>query len=158
MRKVAIVFLLAAGLIGCATKYQNMGFGGGVTAQAITNDTYRIVARGNGYTSGTAIQDYVLLKAAETAVAAGQTHFAILGADDASSDQVGQTAGSSQTNVIGNTAMTTYQPGTVYNIHKPGKDVYVRVFTPRKGEALPSGSFAADEIIANIGPRVPRDG
>ena len=115
------------------------------------------MARGNAYTASAAIQDYVLLKAAETAVAAGQTHFAIISEADASSNEIGQTAGSSQTNVIGNSAFTTYHPGAVFNIHKPGEDVYIRVFSPKKGEALPTGAFAADEIIANIGPRVPRE-
>ena len=52
-------------LAGCATKYQEMGFTGGVAAERITADTYRIVARGNGYTGNTTIQDYALLKAAE---------------------------------------------------------------------------------------------
>jgi hypothetical protein len=58
---------------GCATKYQEMGFSGGVAAQQITADTFRIVARGNAYTGSTTVQDYVLLKAAETTKAAGAT-------------------------------------------------------------------------------------
>jgi hypothetical protein len=37
------------------------GFSGGVTAQRMTTDTYRIVARGNTYMGATAIEDYTLL-------------------------------------------------------------------------------------------------
>jgi len=61
-----------------------MGIMGGVESQQMTSNTFRIVARGNGYTGGTQIQDYTLLKAAETTKAAGGTHFIIVGAADAS--------------------------------------------------------------------------
>ena len=57
-------------LAGCSTPYQEMGFTGGVKSQQATADTYRIISRGNSYTSGTTIQDYTLLKAAETTRAA----------------------------------------------------------------------------------------
>ena len=59
-------FVLLFVLSGCATPYQDMGLRGGVEAQRMTVDTYRIIARGNGYTGGTTIQDYTMLKAAET--------------------------------------------------------------------------------------------
>ena len=53
-------------LAGCGTKYQEMGFTGGVAAEQMSANVYRIKSRGNGYTSNSTIQDYVLLKAAET--------------------------------------------------------------------------------------------
>ena len=59
MNKIALALCLL--LAGCATKYQEMGFTGGVAAEQVTSDTYRIIARGNGYTGNTAIQDYALL-------------------------------------------------------------------------------------------------
>src|ERR1700733_5435115 len=46
-------------------KYQEMGFTGGVAAQQITADTWRIQSRGNAYTASSTIQDFVLLKAGE---------------------------------------------------------------------------------------------
>ena len=52
-----VAALVVLGLVGCSTPYQSMGFSGGVEAQQMTANTYRIVARGNGYTSGTVIQD-----------------------------------------------------------------------------------------------------
>src|SRR5262249_32097886 len=127
MRIVGILLLLA--LTGCATPYQNMGFMGGVEAQQMTADTYRIVARGNGYTGGTTIQDYTLLKAAETTKQAGGTHFAIISASDASRAGTIVTPGQAQTSVVGNTAFTTYSPAMAYNYVKPGQDTYIRVFT-----------------------------
>jgi hypothetical protein len=82
MRILAIVALCAA-LGGCATKYQEMGFTGGVAAQQITADTWRIQSRGNAYTASSTVQDYVLLKAAETTQAAGGAYFQIVSAADA---------------------------------------------------------------------------
>jgi len=47
--------------------------------------------------------------------------------------------------------LTTYSPGNVYGVVKPGQDAYIRVVpggTP--------GSVSADEIIQFIGSRVQR--
>jgi hypothetical protein len=82
----------------------------------MTAETFRITARGNGYTGNTTIQDYALLKAAETTKEAGGTHFLIISAADASKVVVGHTASTMQTNVIGQTAFTTYNPGSTYTI------------------------------------------
>jgi hypothetical protein len=95
---------------GCSTPYQEMGFGGGVEAQQMTANTYRIVARGNGYTSGTAIQDYALLKAAETTKQAGATHFEVISASDASSVGAVTTPGQATTIITGSTARTDPPP------------------------------------------------
>ena len=85
--KTWIVGAIAAALLlsGCATKYQDMGFTGGVAAEQMTKDTFRIKSRGNAYTAGTTVQDYVLLKADETTKANGGTHFILISAADASS-------------------------------------------------------------------------
>lgn len=148
---VSVVFLG-----GCATKYQNMGFTGGVEAQQITSDKYRIIARGNGYTSSTTIQDYVLLKAAETTRSVGGTHFGVISAADATSVSFGQTAGTAQTSIIGRTAFTTYTPSATYSIVKPGQDTYIQVLKIKPTETVPQGALSADEIIKFIGSRVQR--
>ncbi len=151
MTAVAVVALGA-----CGTRYQDMGFTGGVAAEQMTTDTFRITARGNGYTGNTTIQDYALLKAAETTKEAGGTHFLVISAADASRVVVGQTASTMQTSVIGQTAFTTYNPGSTYTIIKPGEQAYIRVLRLRPGEAPPAGALSADEIIQYIGPRVKR--
>jgi hypothetical protein len=51
-----VIVLAALWLSACATKYQDMGFTGGVKAEQITTDTWRIIARGNAYTGGTQIR------------------------------------------------------------------------------------------------------
>jgi hypothetical protein len=129
-----------------------MGLAGGVEAAPMTNDTYRISARGNGYTDATTIQDYVYLKAAETTLGAGQTHFTIVNGTDRTDNAVGQTAGSF-TNYGG---MAWYNPGITYNIVKPGEDLIIRVWTPGPKDMLPPNTYAAQQIYENINPRVKR--
>ncbi|CAD7044671.1 hypothetical protein REJC140_03851 [Pseudorhizobium endolithicum] len=153
--KLAIMATVTALLAGCQTQYQDMGATGGVSAMPITSDTYRIVSRGNGFTDSTTVQDYSLLKAAETALSTGNTHFAVVSSADATRNEYGQTSGYMQTNVIGNTAYTTYNPGQTYNIVKPGQDLIVRFFDSKKGP-VPPGAWSAQEIYDNISPRVMR--
>jgi uncharacterized lipoprotein YajG len=71
MRAILIVLVAALVLGACETPYQEMGFTGGVSAAQMSADSYRIVSRGNAYTSNTAVTDYTLLKAAETTRQAG---------------------------------------------------------------------------------------
>jgi hypothetical protein len=140
MRLIAPLFGFLV-LAGCGTKYQDMGISGGVTAQQITADTFRISAQGNGYTASTTIQDYVLLKAAETTKAAGASYFILVSAADAA--QVSYNV----------TAPSKYGPGSVDSVVKPGQDAYIRILKP--GLQVP-GAFSADEIIQFTGPRVQR--
>src|SRR5262245_11087466 len=112
MGKLWVVALCAV-LAGCGTKYQDMGFTGGVAAQQITADTWRIQSRGNAYTNAATVQDYVLLKAAETTQAAGSSHFQIISAADASRASTFVTPGTSTTTLVGNQAFTTTTPGSV---------------------------------------------
>lgn len=152
--------LLLTGLLlifaGCATPYQEMGFSGGVTAAQMTDTTFRISGRGNGYTGATVINDYVMLKAAETTVQHGYTHFMVVSAADASSSATIVTGGTSRTTFVGNSAMTTYSPPVAQNIYKPGEDAFIRVIKIEPGQAPPQGAIAADEIIRHVGSRVKR--
>ena len=159
MRMAELLWAVAtlAGVAGCSTSYQNIGFSGGVVAQQITATTFRIVARGNGYTSATAIQDYTVLKAAETAKQAGCSHFAMISSTDASSAGHIVTPGSANTTFGRNTVHTTYSPAEVQSFVRPGQDTYIRVLNIKPGEPTPPGSISADEVIQFVGPRVKRN-
>jgi len=147
----AAVFLAA-----CSTTYSDMGVGGGVTASAVTNDVYRISSRGNGFTDRTTIQDYSLLKAAETTLAAGKTHFVILSGTDTTRVSTQRTSGTVYTSVYGNTAYSTYTPGTTYDIVKPGEDLMIRVLNVGARQQAPANAFNAQEVFNAINPRVQR--
>jgi len=146
---VALVAVLSAGL-----DWNHMPSGGGVKSQQITGNTFRIVSRGNAYTSNVKIQDYTLLKAAETTRAAGATHFMIVSSEDATRTGYIETASTARTTVSGNTAHTTFDPGAKIQLVKPGQDTYIRVFTIAAGQSPPPGSMSAAEIIQFVGSRV----
>jgi hypothetical protein len=133
-----------------------MGFSGGVAAEQMTADVFRIKSRGNAYTDQTTVQDYVMLKAAETTKSAGATHFQLISANDASRQDVITTPGSVNTSVVGQTAISTYTPPTTSTMIKPGQDAYIRVLRLTPGQQPPAGAFAADEIIQFVGSRVKR--
>lgn len=122
----------------------------------MTADVYRIEARGNGYTKSTTMQDFTMLKAAETARNAGGTHFMMISAEDASRTGAYVMPGQAQTSFNGNVATTTYSPPTAIPIHKPGQDTYIRVLRLTPGQTPPPGAISADEIITNVGGRVKR--
>jgi hypothetical protein len=148
--------LIALVLCACATRYQEMGLTGGVTSQQMSGDTFRIISRGNGFTTAERVQDYTLLKAAEVTQSVGATHFMVVGAADATRVGVIQTPATAQTHVIGNAAFTTVSPGSTIPIIKPGEDVYIRVFSLPAGRPLPPGTYSAAEIIRFVGSRVKR--
>jgi hypothetical protein len=148
--RTALFLAAALALVGCATPYTENGIGltGGVEAQMITDDTARISARGNAYTDQARIEDYVLLKAAQTALDHGFTHFAVVSSADASRTGAIATPGMMQTNVVGSTAFTTYTPGMVHGFTKPGEDVFVRFC---KDNCL--GMLPADQVVNNLGQK-----
>src|SRR5215204_5230964 len=114
MRSVIIGSALACALTACATPYTGgMGLMGGVAAYPVMTDVYRIEARGNGYTNAARVQDFVLLKAAETTLAAGKTHFGLTSAADASRQGAIETPGTMQATRVGNTITGIYTPGSV---------------------------------------------
>lgn len=156
MLRITIALVVGLTASGCATKYQDMGLSGGVAAEQMTADTFRISARGNGYTNQTTVQDYIILKAAETTRRAGGTHFMVISSGDASSTGYVSTPGQAHTSIIGNTALTTYSPGMVHQYIKPGQDAYIRVLTLPPGSHPPPGAILADEVIQFVGSRVVR--
>lgn len=151
--RFAVALALIAMLAACQTPYQEMGLLGGVVAEPITADTWRISARGNAHTDQTKIQDYVLLKAAETTLAGGATHFVIISSADASRTGAFSTPGSAHTTFVGDTAFTTWTPGHTSVFVKPGSDVLIRIVP--NGMTL-DGAIDANEVVQFIGSRVQR--
>lgn len=148
MKKIAAL-MAAVFLFGCQTPYQEIGANGGVSAYRMSDDSFRISVRGNGYTDNATAADYVLLKAAETTVAYGGRYFAVVNVSDASSSQTVYNPGG----VIYGYGYATYLPATVDNIYKPGGDVIIRLFASRPPNIR---TIDAEEVIRNIGPRIKR--
>jgi hypothetical protein len=74
-----IVFILVFMLLGgCATPYQNSGFTGGFEETKISDNSYRVSFRGNGYSTSHRTIDFNLLRSAELTVRDGFEYFIIL--------------------------------------------------------------------------------
>ncbi|HEV2554939.1 MAG TPA: hypothetical protein VGV17_14375 [Bosea sp. (in: a-proteobacteria)] len=154
MNRLLFAVVLGIFLTGCATKYGEMGFSGGVRAEQVTSDIWRVIARGNGYTQSSRVQDFVLLKSAELTLEQGGTHFVIAGSQDQASVGVVTTPGTATVNRIGNTAFVTSTPGYSETVVKPGQDAYVRVIKVAAGQQPPPGAFNAAEIDKIVGGRL----
>jgi hypothetical protein len=78
-----IVFILAVILLSsCATPYQNSGFAGGFEETKISENSYRVSFRGNGYSSSHRAVDFNLLRSAELTVRDGYEYFIVLDGQD----------------------------------------------------------------------------
>lgn len=157
--RFSLIFYAATLLLsGCATKYGEMGFTGGVEAQRLDDRTVRVSGRGNGYTDPVTVREFVLLKSAEETLGAGYRYFAIVGADDATRSGTYTSPGTATTNVYGYgsyaTARTTYTPGYTVDIIKPGQDVMIRMYSEREvGPQAPAGLFDAAQLKKYLGPK-----
>jgi hypothetical protein len=124
-----------------------MRFNQGVSAERITDDTVRITAKGNAYTSETNIQDYLLLKAAETTIASQQSHFLIVSATDITRKELFMTPGMFAGDI--------YIPSNASVANFPGAFIIIKMGTPRNTNDLSlPGLHDAANIIRNVGPRV----
>lgn len=135
MKKIIILTLLL-GLTACATPYSDIGVFGGVEAQQVDADHYKIMVRVNSYTKKDRFRDMTLLKAAEITRAAGKTHFLI-------------TDEKSQTSVV-NMAIQ----GVPSRFVKPGSDVTIRILSPSQGSKVPADAYLAEDVIRDITPRL----
>lgn len=118
-------------------------------------DVYRITASGNGNTSADRVQDFALLKAAETTLAAGGNYFVVVNEADRTKIVSGQAPSVMQTTIAGNIAVSTYTPGGTYTLVKPGEAVMMYL----SGEHRSPGFVAASadeaaklELDAPIAP------
>lgn len=142
--KKLIIGLAGVLLAGCATQYGDMGFAGGVRADQMAADQYRIVSRGNGFSDSTTIADFAIRKAAEVTLESGNEWFLVMGRQDQTgvSQSVTQAPTTTYGNVsaYGNTATyneTTYGGGVnIQTVVKPGEDLMIKVGRgPRPGAA-----------------------
>jgi len=141
-----------------------MGLMGGVDATPLGSDREMIVARSNGFTDSSRVQQFVLLKASEDCLAAGYDRFFIMSEQDATRHGSFTTPGyvNSYSTVNGygygptfsanvNTT-TTVTPGQTYNFVKPGENVIVQFV--HSGTPGAEHAFDAHAIEDSLGPRL----
>ena len=156
MRLVLVSAATTALLAGCATSYGEMGLSGGVAAERISADTFRIKSRANAFTDKTVAADYAMLGAAEAMQAACMTHFVVVGSDNRTSASTWVSPASSTSTWSGNRLHSTYTPSTSMTFVNPGVDLYVRGFQAQPGMPMPQNAMSVQDIITYTGARVKR--
>lgn len=162
--RILISAISALALSGCATAYGEMGFSGGVAAERMSADTFRIKSRANHFTDKTVAADYALLQAAEAAAAACFSHFRIVDSDNRTTTSNWISPSSSTTNWSssynggrGSGSMSTvYSPGQEFTFVQPGVDLYIQGVNPSAGYRPSPDLFSAQDVITYTGSRVTR--
>lgn len=157
----------------CATTYGEIGQGplygllddGGVAADRLTTDTWRIRSRVNEHSDPAMVEDYGLLRAAETAKLACATHFIVQGGEDRTEVDEDYTPASETRTIekvkgkngkVKEVEHVTFTDESYSTSIRPGADFYIRTLQLAPGQTPPEGALSADEIIANVGARVKR--
>ena len=138
-QSIAIAVLTAALLAACATPYQQRGATGGFSETQLSENVFRVVFNGNGYTRSERAEDFVLLRSAELTLQNGFTHFAIADARTSTSVSSYTTPSTSYTtgsayrsgnNIYGNATTTTYGGGTTF-VSRPSATNTIVMFRER---------------------------
>lgn len=148
--KLLFALIVAVFLLGCATAYKPEGFAGGYSDNQITEDTFFVSFRGNGYIKKGQVLTYFLLRCAEITNQNGYEYFVITSGGLSVSNNSVYVPGQSHTTTTGNynttnsdqiygssTATTTTSPGYTINIKKPYMDGTIKL---GKGEKPESGN------------------
>jgi hypothetical protein len=159
------LLLLPVVLLAACTQYGSMGLTGGVDAVQLAEDTYRITAKGNAWASADQIEDFVLLKASELAIARGYKGFVINSAVDRSQAYSITTPGYATTNTYGSASGTAVRTGNVVTGQAYGSSTSTTTITPpitrtgiKPGSSVivtlvQSGGMDARMIYLNLGPK-----
>ena len=148
-----LMLLVFVGGCTTVTPYQPMGDTGGYYHQKISENSYVIGFRGNGFTERERADDYARLYAAEVCLKLKFTHFVIEGSADKSSTQVinmgsttstsGNAYGYGNSMSFNGTSQTT---NMAIPVHKPRVE-----FTVLYSEGYPEGRhlevYAAQDVV-----------
>lgn len=164
---IALVLTLSA----CATPYQSIGITRGYSEMQLSDDTYKVSFRGNGFSSHEYVQNSLLHRCAELTKNNGYKYFVILGSDEDKKDSQFSTPttvstqnsgfgnGSFTGNTYGNSfnggfntfgsssSNTVIHPGQTFNVSKYQDTVIIKMLYSNKKAPT---AFKADAILANF--------
>ena len=167
MKFLYILIVSSVLLSGCATTYKSNGFSGGYSETQLDENVFKVVFRGNEYTSRERVADFTLLRSAELAMQNGYKYFVIVDANSYTTNSTYTTPTTATTNVnsstygtantYGNntkyntnthgTATTTVWGGQTYNISKPSSSNTIVCFKEKPAAGF---SYNAEFIFKNI--------
>jgi len=148
----AILFMC---LFGCTT-YQEMGFTGGVTALQLNANTWVFKASGNAFSNEAQTSDFLMLKAAETALDNGFTHFASLEERSESKQYVysspGTSSASSSCGSRGCSSSASASGPSSSTYYKPEGELKARFIKVSSGPS-PGNAISAELIYRQLAPK-----
>lgn len=163
MKKTAAKLLLVLLCVtaSACTSYQKMGFSGGVEEVQLSENAWRVTAKGNGFTRRERVANFVLLRSADLATQNGFKYFIFVDQKEWNqkgtiyTPQQSQTTGS--VNTFGNTATlnatTTTTGGYYTTINKPNAESVVLMFK-EKPQNVNGIVYEASFICSSVGPLV----
>jgi hypothetical protein len=166
LKRTFLILALAVSTTACATAYGELGglMDDGVAADRLSADVFRIRSRGNEMSEPGLIEDYAMLRAAETVRMACMTHFVVL--DGADRTEVSETvhpeswSKTVEEKVVDGKKQKVvtrqYTPGYTSTSVRPGQDLVVRGLKLAAGQRAPEEAIAADEVLTFVGSRVKR--
>ena len=164
MKKLlGIVVLGLLFLNSCSTPYQKSGFSGGYKEYFINENTFKIVAKGNAFTSQEKVQLIVLVRASEICKNKGKDIVEVLTANSRMKTSLYSTPSQGITTYTpGQQSSTVYSGGSVGSVSKPIAEITVRIYKYaelnsskekiQKDNAYGVKYFIAEDIIKYIKP------
>ena len=147
----ACALLAISPLAGCASDFQVMGLAGGGAVQQVSSNLFRISASSGPLEDYADVQDRLLLKAAETTLQHGGTHFLVRATPARYAD------GDIVTGAI--SSATTVPKAERYGRVAPiqslagAQDAYIEVLYIPPGKDPPAAAISAQEITTFVGRR-----
>ena len=147
--------LLCISLFGCTT-YQELGFTGGVTALQLNANTWIFKSLGNAFSNEIETSDFLMLKAAETALDNGFTHFAPLAEKSGSKQYVYSSSGTSSAYSScgsgGCSSSASASGPTSSTYYKPEGELKARFIKVTSGPS-PGNAISAELIYRQLAPK-----
>ena len=128
MKKILLITFLFI-LSNCSTPYQKNSFTGGYKDNQLSHNSFRVVAKGNAFTSLDKVQNIVLMRAAELTVNNNYDIFEVI----KSSTRINSSIVSSPRETItthtpGQAPTSTVYGGNISTIKKPTADIIIKMY------------------------------
>lgn len=164
MLRVCCLLLIAA-LASC-TSYKPDGIGGGYSEIQLNQTTFKVKARGNGFTSSDRVEKIMMLRAADLTLQNGYSHFVIIGGDGVSTrtrfagftPSTVSTTGSGTIRPLGNSLLvqgsssSTIHHGSPIMVSRSNGEIFIQLV--KQGDPGYASSFDAKLIAGQLRSQV----
>ena len=131
MKKILLITFLFI-LSNCSTPYQKnsfMGLTGGYKDSQLSHNSFRVVAKGNAFTSLDEVQNIVLMRAAELTVNNNYDVFQIIKSNTRINSSIVSNPGQTITTYTpGQASSSATHGGSISTIKKPTADIIIKMY------------------------------